>query len=174
MSDIEKEYCLRCQIDTLNGKRGGLLIANCDRFRIMKHSPSRMYAFTEQGVAMLSAVLKSDIAIRESIRMRQVHEDHLRHLPRPLHHRRSEGNLLENAPKKRTCVSQGRFATGKPEGRTSVCGASLKDACCLTFAAAKMGAEVILGLLDLIRKATSGRREYGKSTKAIARPKEVE
>ena len=95
MSDIEKEYCLRCQIDTLNGKRGGLLIANCDRFRIMKHSPSRMYAFTEQGVAMLSAVLKRDIAIRESIRMRQVHEDHLRHLPRPLHHRRSEGNLLD-------------------------------------------------------------------------------
>ena len=43
------------------------LIANCDRFRMMKHSPSRMYAFTEQGVAMLSAVLKSDIAIRESI-----------------------------------------------------------------------------------------------------------
>ncbi len=30
------------------------LIANCDRFRMMKHSPSRMYAFTEQGVAMLS------------------------------------------------------------------------------------------------------------------------
>ena len=113
MSDIEKEYCLRCQIDTLNGKRGGLLIANCDRFRIMKHSPSRMYAFTEQGVAMLSAVLKSDIAIRESIRMRQVHEDHLRHLPRPLHHRRSEGNLLENAPKKRTCVSQGRFGESR-------------------------------------------------------------
>ena len=34
------------------------LIANCDRFKVMKHSPSRMYAFTEQGVAMLSAVLK--------------------------------------------------------------------------------------------------------------------
>ena len=45
------------------------LIANCDRFKVMKHSPSRMYAFTEQGVAMLSAVLKSDIAIRESIRI---------------------------------------------------------------------------------------------------------
>ena len=39
------------------------LIANCDRFRMMKHSPSRMYAFTEQGVAMLSTVLKSDTAI---------------------------------------------------------------------------------------------------------------
>ena len=45
------------------------LIANCDRFKMMKHSPSRMYAFTEQGVAMLSTVLKSDIAVRESIRI---------------------------------------------------------------------------------------------------------
>lgn len=45
------------------------LIANCDRFKTMKHSPSRMYAFTEQGVAMLSAVLKSDVAVRESIRI---------------------------------------------------------------------------------------------------------
>ena len=56
------------------------LIANCDRFKMMKHSPSRMYAFTEQGVRGA---------------MRQVHEDRLRNLPRPLHHRRSEGNLLD-------------------------------------------------------------------------------
>lgn len=41
-------------------------------------------------------------------------------------------------------------------------GASLKDAGRLTFAAAKMGAEIILGLLASIRKATSDRREYGK------------
>ena len=34
-------------------------------------------------------------------------------------------------------------------------GASLKDAGRLTFAAAKMGAEIIPGLLDSIRKATS-------------------
>ena len=40
-------------------------------------------------------------------------------------------------------------------------GASLKDAGRLTFAAAKMGAEVIPGLLDSIRKATSETREYG-------------
>ena len=33
-------------------------------------------------------------------------------------------------------------------------------------AAAKMGAEVIPGLLDSIRKATSERREYGKGKKA--------
>ena len=42
-------------------------------------------------------------------------------------------------------------------------GASLKDAGRLTFAAAKMGAEVIPGLLESIRKATSERREYGKA-----------
>ena len=40
--------------------------------------------------------------------------------------------------------------------------ASLKDAGRLTFAVAKMGEEVIPGLLDSIRKATSETREYGK------------
>ena len=41
-------------------------------------------------------------------------------------------------------------------------GASLKDAGRLMFAAAKMGPEIIPGLLDSIRKATSEQREYGK------------
>jgi len=41
-------------------------------------------------------------------------------------------------------------------------GASLKDAGRLTFAAAKMGHEIIPGLLAAIRKATTERREYGK------------
>jgi len=45
-------------------------------------------------------------------------------------------------------------------------GASLKDAGRLTFAAAKMGAEFIPGILDSIRKATSERREYGKGKKS--------
>ena len=35
-----------------------------------------------------------------------------------------------------------------------------------TFAAAKMEAEVIPGLLESIRNATSERREYGKGKKA--------
>ena len=43
------------------------LVANCDRFRILKHSSFNPYAFTEQGVAMLSAVLRSEIAIKVSI-----------------------------------------------------------------------------------------------------------
>ena len=43
------------------------LVTNCDRFKTLKHSSSLPYAFTEQGVAMLSAVLKSDAAVRTSI-----------------------------------------------------------------------------------------------------------
>lgn len=45
------------------------LVTFCDRFRIMKHSSSLPYAFTEQGVAMLSAVLKSKTAVTVSIRI---------------------------------------------------------------------------------------------------------
>lgn len=43
------------------------LVTNCDRFKTLKHSVSRPYAFTEQGVAMLSSVLKSQTAIQVSI-----------------------------------------------------------------------------------------------------------
>lgn len=45
------------------------LVANCDRFNSLKHSKVNPFAFTEQGVAMLSAVLKSDTAVRTSIRI---------------------------------------------------------------------------------------------------------
>ena len=44
-------------------------------------------------------------------------------------------------------------------------GASLKDAGRLTFAVAKMGAEIIPGLLESIHKATSDRKEYGGNSK---------
>lgn len=43
------------------------LVANCDRFKTLKHSSSNPYAFTEQGVAMLSAVLRSETAVKVSI-----------------------------------------------------------------------------------------------------------
>ncbi len=45
------------------------LVTNCDRFEKLKHSSVPMYAFTEQGVAMLSAVLRSQVAINVSIRI---------------------------------------------------------------------------------------------------------
>ena len=43
------------------------LVTNCDRFNILKHSSVNPCAFTEQGVAMLSAVLRSERAIKVSI-----------------------------------------------------------------------------------------------------------
>jgi len=66
------------------------LITNCDRFETLKHSPSAPYVFTEQGVAMLSSVLKSDKAVtiniqimRTFIKLREmalVHKDLTRRL----------------------------------------------------------------------------------------------
>lgn len=43
------------------------LVTICDRFKSLKHSSSFPYVFTEQGVSMLSAVLRSDTAIQTSI-----------------------------------------------------------------------------------------------------------
>lgn len=47
------------------------LVANCDRFRNLKHSTSLPYAFTEYGVAMLSSVLNSKKAIAINIQIIQ-------------------------------------------------------------------------------------------------------
>lgn len=43
------------------------LVTNCDRFKSLKHSSVMPLAFTEQGVSMLSSVLRSPIAVRVSI-----------------------------------------------------------------------------------------------------------
>ena len=56
MFQLTKEDCLRCQIGTLNGKRG-------------KHLKYMPYAFTENGIAMLRGVLKSPTAIEVNIRI---------------------------------------------------------------------------------------------------------
>ena len=45
------------------------LVTNCDRFRNLKHSTSPSYAFTEQGISMLSAVVTSQKAIDTSIKI---------------------------------------------------------------------------------------------------------
>lgn len=45
------------------------LVTNCDRFEKLKHSSSAPFVFTEQGVAMLSAVLRSDVAVAVSIQI---------------------------------------------------------------------------------------------------------
>jgi len=45
------------------------LVTICDRFRALKHSTTEPYAFTEQGVAMLSSVLNSERAIMVNIQI---------------------------------------------------------------------------------------------------------
>lgn len=45
------------------------LVTNCDRFVTLKHSTTLPYAFTEQGVAMLSSVLNSERAIKINIQI---------------------------------------------------------------------------------------------------------
>lgn len=45
------------------------LVTICDRLQSFKHSSVLPHAFTEQGVAMLSAVLRSDTAVKVSIRI---------------------------------------------------------------------------------------------------------
>jgi hypothetical protein len=59
MFQLSREECLRCQIGTLNGGRG----------QHLKYMP---YAFTENGVAMLSGVLRSPTAIEVNIRIMRV------------------------------------------------------------------------------------------------------
>ncbi len=56
MFQLTSEECSRSQIATLNGKRG----------QNIKYLP---YAFTEQGISMLSGVLRSSIAIEVNIRI---------------------------------------------------------------------------------------------------------
>ena len=54
----EEEYeCLRCQFVTLNKTGRG------------QHKKYLPYVFTEQGIAMLSALLKTDIAVQVSIKI---------------------------------------------------------------------------------------------------------
>ena len=48
------------------------LVAICDRFITMKYSTVLPYAFTEQGVAMLSSVLNSERAIAVNIQIMRV------------------------------------------------------------------------------------------------------
>jgi hypothetical protein len=45
------------------------VVTNCDHLAILKFSPQLPYAFTEQGVSMLSSVLKSKQAIRVNIQI---------------------------------------------------------------------------------------------------------
>ena len=56
----------------INNEEKAKLIANCDRFKTLKHSSSNPYAFNEHGVLVLSSVLNSDIAITINRRIIEV------------------------------------------------------------------------------------------------------
>jgi len=45
------------------------LVANCDRFEMLKHATVTPYAFTEHGAVMLACVLNSKRAIEANIRI---------------------------------------------------------------------------------------------------------
>ena len=53
----------------LNKSEKDELITNSDRFNTLKHSTALPFAFTEQGVAMLSSVLKSETAVEVNIKI---------------------------------------------------------------------------------------------------------
>lgn len=62
MFQLSKEECLRSQIATLNTTQG-------------KHLKYLPYAFTENGIAMLSSVLRSEVAIEVNIRIMRTQLD---------------------------------------------------------------------------------------------------
>ena len=54
---------------SLNKTEKDEVVANCDHLQILKFSPTLPLAFTEQGVAMLSSVLKSQKAVEVNIQI---------------------------------------------------------------------------------------------------------
>ena len=134
----------------LSGEETNELVTNCDRFEKMKHSSSLPFAFTEQGVAMLSAVLRSQTAIRVSIQIMEAfvamrrfvanprpraaqsavpatHHSGMRPLPRPLPHHRRHGVsplLVAQGPREEAvCVQQ----DGDAGGRNTICYSLISD-----------------------------------------------
>ena len=51
----------------LNNLEKNELVANCDRFHILKHSSAFPFAFTDYGIAMIATILRSEIAVQMSI-----------------------------------------------------------------------------------------------------------
>ena len=62
MKRFPKEFMFR-----LTAQEKDELVTNCDRLKKLKHSSVLPNVFTEQGIAMLSSVLKSNTAIEISV-----------------------------------------------------------------------------------------------------------
>ncbi len=84
------------------------LVAICDRFSLLKHSTSLPYAFTEQGVAMLSAVINNEIAIKISIQIINTFV-YLRRIVKYDNHIESRLENLENKHMKFKIETENRF-----------------------------------------------------------------
>jgi hypothetical protein len=72
LNQAVKRNCSRFPDDfmfQLTREEAAELVTNCDRFKSLKHSSGLPYAFTEQGVAMLSGVLKSERAVEVNIQI---------------------------------------------------------------------------------------------------------
>ena len=54
---------------SLNKTEKDEVVAICDHLQALKFSPSLPFAFTEQGVAMLSSVLKSQRRLRSTFKL---------------------------------------------------------------------------------------------------------
>ena len=71
MIDFQKDFCFQLTKDEMNKmwfQNGTTSKGENNKYRSEKYLP---YAFTEQGIAMLSGVLKNDIAIEVSINIMQ-------------------------------------------------------------------------------------------------------
>src|SRR3990167_11401616 len=53
----------------LNVEEKRELVANCDRFKNLKHSTSLPFVFTEHGAIMLASVLNTEIAVQASVQV---------------------------------------------------------------------------------------------------------
>jgi hypothetical protein len=64
LARFPEDFMMQLTLDEKNE-----LVTNCDRFKMLKHSTSLPYAFSEQGVAMLSSILRSERAIQVNIQI---------------------------------------------------------------------------------------------------------
>ena len=79
----------------LNDHEKNELVTYCDRLAVLKHSAYNPYVYSEQGVSMLSAVLKSKIAVHISIQIMKTFVE-LRKWQSANHHFLQRMDHLEN------------------------------------------------------------------------------
>jgi hypothetical protein len=97
------------------------LVANCDRFNMLKHSTSAPYAFTVFGVSMLPSVLNSQKAIDTSIRIIDAFV-----AMRSFRTRNRRKRCLEEKSSRLLLL----LPTTAPPTTTSTCSVAIRSSCC--------------------------------------------